>query len=152
MREVLSALGIQDSELAKLSFDLAAAKYASQNAPRVILPNGLRSIVEWLEQGCSDPRLLEIAAMLEGITPPLDLHRWYWTDDDNGQDLSHYYIGLIGDLSWPTGWIGTPYPDIDRPTLTHRGIWEEPDDEIPQAVLDEGREAVFADDEDEESK
>lgn len=153
MREILRALGLSDGALVKLSFDLAAAKYLSENRPRAILPDGLRSIDQWIAQDCTDGRLLAIASFLQDGPQAKDLREWYWTADDNGMGLSGYAVAIHGSEADPVGWWGYPVVDKSLPVQTHNGPdIDDEEPEIPQAALDEGRAAVFADDEDEESK
>lgn len=134
VKDLLSWAGLSSDQLRDLEFRAGLTRYQAQNGVRVTLPEGLKSVQDWIDEDCADLRLVEIAQFLLDFEPPRDLKDAYWTPDDNDMGLSNYIILIKGDLSWPTGWVGWPYLDNRFPGRTHLGVDDE-DCDIPPETL-----------------
>jgi hypothetical protein len=120
LRDLLGWMGFTTTDIGKLDHKALAAKMRAEGRVSVILPDGLKSIMDWLEEHCTDLRVLQIANFL--LEAEADHTAYYWTPDDNGIHLSQYIVTLYGDLNHATGWDAWPYLDQELPYRTHNGI------------------------------
>ncbi|MBT0671285.1 hypothetical protein HT136_23215 [Novosphingobium profundi] len=148
MEKVLSWAGMSADALRDLKFNVGMVKHRMEHGSAVLLPDGLQSVMTWVEAGEHDPRLIGIATFLQSFDPPYDLRQFYWTPDDNGIALDTYVVALMGDMDAPKGWTAFPCLDPEQPHRTHKGVTPEPEDEEPtQDEIDKLRAYVFGDDE-----
>lgn len=131
MRRLLEWIGIPEQERTKLVFRAAAMKRKADGYRNEIdPPGGLKSVYDWLEDHCTDLRLLQIANFL--LEVDADHTAFYWTPDDNGIHLSQYIVSVFGTLDHCTGWTAWPYHDPSLPIRGHDGIDDDDrsDDEL----------------------
>lgn len=123
MREVLSAMGMSDEALNKLSYNLWANKVRQQGGnprPHIEkkpLPSGAKRIGEWIAHNIANEHfnalLLDLADMTDERRDGL-----YWTPEPGPSgDMHLRYIEAIGDPYDPTGWIAVKINDLDADPL-----------------------------------
>ncbi|WP_288484807.1 hypothetical protein [uncultured Novosphingobium sp.] len=148
VKDLLSWAGLTDEQINKLNFAAWSAVKQDEKGIRIIVPDGLKSIHDWLTDGSTDVRLLKIADSIATWDEVPDLREVYWTPDDAGQLLGSYIFLLKGDLSWPTGYVAMPFLDRSLPGRTHLGIDSENNEPVhTEEELEELRTYVFASEE-----
>ncbi len=135
MNMLLAWTGVSGDTIKEIQFWSNEFRYRqSMGGARAITPDGMKSLADWADNNCTDPRFLEIATFLQSDDPPRDLKDWYWTPEDNGFSAPTYAISLEGDLSYPLSWYAIPVLDTSLPAWTNKG----PDDEpVGEELTDE---------------
>ncbi|MEV4934720.1 hypothetical protein [Sphingobium sp. LSP13-1-1.1] len=145
MKKLLGWAGVSEDALKRLIFDVGLLKHQREHGQRVVLPEGLKTVLAWLLEGTKESQLLQIADFLTSDDRMLDLASYFWTPDPNDMDLDRYVVTIKGDLEYPTGWWAYPVLDSSLPVLTQSGPDDEPEDDEPRAEdIEEFRRILIA--------
>lgn len=135
--DLLRWSGISPEIIRDIKFYSSELRYRQQMGGNpIVLPDGLKTCKQWADDNCIDPRFLNIAQFLQSLDPPADLQDYYWTPEPNGMALDQYAVEIAGTEQYPTGWRAFPVLDDDLPHRTHKGEEPEPDETVPQHILD----------------
>ncbi|PZU07649.1 MAG: hypothetical protein DI606_16335 [Sphingobium sp.] len=131
MREVMSALGMSDEQIEKLSYDLWSAKVARQRgiAPRPHiakqpLPAGAKPIGQWIAENIADENFNDLLEALADMSDALR-NSYYWTPDPGPSgDMNRRFIWVIGPKDDPMGWAALTIDDDEaEPLLSDPNIF-----------------------------
>lgn len=145
MKKLLGWAGVSEDALRRLIFDVGLLKRNREYGVRVVLPEGLKTVLAWLNESTKEVQLLQIADFLTRNDASIDLASYYWTLDPNDMDLDRYVVTIKGDLEYPTGWWAYPVLDSSLPVRTQSGPDDEPAEEEPRAEdIEEFRQILIA--------
>lgn len=123
-KDLLLWLGLPKSEVDRLVLEaikekesiIPPKKQISFDLHEVALPDDCLSIKQWINEGCTDQDLIDVAAYVLGRNLTLDDYDWHWSAANGYRDrviLPFYHQGKI------VGWTGRKIVDGKPKYLAH---------------------------------